>query len=42
MFTKTEYKGNLEEQYDMLSKQLSALLEGEDDIVANLSNAVHC
>ena len=26
-------------QYDMLSKQLSALLEGEDDIVANLSNA---
>ncbi|MBB5148084.1 MULTISPECIES: GAF domain-containing protein [Ureibacillus] len=39
MFTKTEYKGNLEEQYDMLSKQLSALLEGEDDIVANLSNA---
>ncbi|MEK4495236.1 GAF domain-containing protein [Ureibacillus sp. FSL W8-0352] len=39
MFTKTEYKGNLEEQYDMLSKQLSALLEGEDDIIANLSNA---
>lgn len=39
MFTKTEYKGNLKEQYDMLSKQLSALLEGEDDIIANLSNA---
>lgn len=39
MFTKTEYKGNLKEQYDMLSKQLSALLDGEDDIIANLSNA---
>ncbi|MED3662539.1 GAF domain-containing protein [Ureibacillus sp. FSL K6-8385] len=39
MFKKIEYKGSLEEQYDTLAKQLAALLEGETDIIANLSNA---
>lgn len=39
MFTKIEYQGSLEEQYNALSKQLSALLEGEEDFIANLSNA---
>lgn len=39
MFTKIEYHGTLEEQYETLSKQLSALLEGENDFIANLSNA---
>ncbi|MFO7317668.1 MAG: GAF domain-containing protein [Bacilli bacterium] len=39
MFTRIEYKGTLEEQYNLLSKQLAALLEGEEDLIANLSNA---
>jgi len=39
MFAKIEYQGSLEEQYNTLSKQLSALLEGEEDFIANLSNA---
>jgi len=39
VFKKIEYKGSLEEQYDTLAKQLAALLEGETDIIANLSNA---
>ncbi|MET1014932.1 MAG: GAF domain-containing protein [Paenisporosarcina sp.] len=39
MFTKTAYAGNTVEQYNMLGKQLDALLEGEKNQVANLSNA---
>lgn len=39
MFSKTNYTGNSHEQYQLLSKQLDALLEGEQDTVANLSNA---
>ena len=39
MFTKAMYKGKLSEQYETLAKQLDALLHGETDIIANLSNA---
>ena len=39
MFTKINYAGKVSEQYELLSKQLEALLEGETDIIANLSNA---
>ena len=39
MFTQTLYAGNSKEQYIMLGKQLDALLEGEKNTVANLSNA---
>ncbi|MBM7554944.1 GAF domain-containing protein [Thalassobacillus pellis] len=39
MFQTTNYTGTLEENYELLLKQLSALLEGENDIIANLSNA---
>lgn len=39
MFSKIEYTGTLEEKYEQLSKQLDALLEGETDLIANLSNA---
>lgn len=39
MFTQTSYSGNSSEQYTMLSKQLDALLEGENNSIANLSNA---
>ena len=39
MFSKTMYKGSLNEQYETLSKQLDALLHGETDVIANLSNA---
>ena len=39
MFTKSAYAGNTTEQYTMLGKQLDALLEGESNKVANLSNA---
>ena len=39
MFTKTNYAGNCLEQYAMLGKQLDALLEGEKNQIANLSNA---
>ncbi|WP_096189743.1 GAF domain-containing protein [Evansella halocellulosilytica] len=39
MFQAQEYKGTLEEQYQFLSKQLAALLDGEEDSIANLSNA---
>ena len=39
MFTKTDYAGNNVEQYAMLGKQLNALLEGEKNQIANLSNA---
>lgn len=39
MFSKIEYKGTLQQQYELLSKQLDALLDGEVDLIANLSNA---
>lgn len=39
MFTKSMYSGNTEQQYDMLGKQLDALLTGETNVMANLSNA---
>ena len=39
MFTQTDYSGSSLEQYNMLSKQLDALLEGENNSIANLSNA---
>lgn len=39
MFTQTDYSGTRADQYAMLGKQLDALLEGEANAVANLSNA---
>ncbi len=39
MFSKAMYQGTLGEQYKTLSKQLDALLHGEPDVIANLSNA---
>lgn len=39
MFQKTTYDGDLTAKYDLLTKQLDALLEGESDTIANLSNA---
>jgi len=39
MFTKIHYDGPIAEQYHSLTKQLDALLTGETDRIANLSNA---
>jgi L-methionine (R)-S-oxide reductase len=39
MFTKINYEGSVLTQYETLSKQLAALLEGETNRIANLSNA---
>ncbi|MDG5787018.1 GAF domain-containing protein [Evansella sp. AB-P1] len=39
MFQVQNYAGSINNQYNTLSKQLSALLEGEDDLISNLSNA---
>ena len=39
MFSQTNYSGSLSEKYDMLAKQLDALLTSEQDLIANLSNA---
>lgn len=39
MFTQTDYSGTRASQYAMLGKQLDALLEGESNAIANLSNA---
>ncbi len=39
MFTKQSFTGTLDEQYTSISKQLDALLAGEADQIANLSNA---
>ncbi|WP_280769935.1 GAF domain-containing protein [Salipaludibacillus daqingensis] len=39
MFQPQATEGSLQKQYDMLSKQLDALLDGEQDQIANLSNA---
>lgn len=38
MFGNITYNGTLTEQYNQLSKQLDALLEGETNLIANLSN----
>lgn len=39
MFKVELYSGNRQENYDLLIKQLNALLEGEKNKIANLSNA---
>ena len=39
MFIKQDYSNNLEEAYQTLIEQLHALTVGEDDLIANLSNA---
>ncbi|MGM7702347.1 GAF domain-containing protein [Pseudalkalibacillus sp. Hm43] len=39
MFDVEIYTGNREENYQMVIKQLKALLEGEKNLIANLSNA---
>ncbi|SEA47982.1 GAF domain-containing protein [Thalassobacillus cyri] len=39
MFHTIHYNGTREENYQLLIKQLAALLEGETDQIANLSNA---
>ncbi len=39
MFTVENYKGTLEEKYNLLLKQLESLIEGEENVIANLSNA---
>lgn len=39
MFQTIKYDGPLEAQYNTLGKQLDALLTGESDLIANLSNA---
>lgn len=39
MFQTNTYQGSLLEKYELLNKQLDALLEGEKDPIANLSNA---
>ncbi|PLR68429.1 GAF domain-containing protein [Bacillus sp. UMB0893] len=39
MFHVEKYSGKQEDNYKMLIKQLRALLEGENDQIANLSNA---
>ncbi|MET4560917.1 GAF domain-containing protein [Lysinibacillus parviboronicapiens] len=39
MFTQINYEGPIADQYNSLAKQLDALLTGETDQIANLSNA---
>ena len=39
MFSQINYEGSVSAQYDILAKQLDALLTGEKDRIANLSNA---
>ncbi|WP_445489442.1 GAF domain-containing protein [Niallia sp. 03133] len=39
MFKVESYKGDREDQYQLTIKQLRALLEGESNAIANLSNA---
>ncbi|OCA91399.1 histidine kinase [Bacillus sp. FJAT-27225] len=39
MFNVEMYKGTREENYNLVIKQLKSLLEGEDNVIANLSNA---
>ncbi|WP_226583778.1 GAF domain-containing protein [Halobacillus litoralis] len=39
MFQSSSYTGTKEQNYDLLNKQLKALIEDEPDVIANLSNA---
>ncbi|EMR05720.1 Free methionine-R-sulfoxide reductase [Bhargavaea cecembensis DSE10] len=39
MFTQQQYEGTLQENYDLLCRQLDALLEDEPNVMANLANA---
>lgn len=39
MFEQTIYSNNREKNYEIVLQQLKALIEGEQDIIANLSNA---
>lgn len=39
MFSQINYEGSVSAQYESLTKQLDALLTGEKDRIANLSNA---
>ena len=39
MFTVENYSGSLKERYALLFKQLEALIAGEENLIANLSNA---
>lgn len=39
MFEQSTYAGDTQQQYEMLAKQLDALLSGEKNVMANLSNA---
>lgn len=39
MFHQENYAGTKEENYGLAKKQLASLLEGESDMIANLSNA---
>lgn len=38
MFHSIDYSGTMKENYSLLNKQLSALLSGETNLIANLSN----
>lgn len=39
MFETTIYTGTRDENYDVVLRQLQALIEGEEDVTANLANA---
>ncbi len=39
MFEQTIYSNNREKNYEIVLQQLKALIEGEQDVIANLSNA---
>src|SRR5690625_3898012 len=39
MFEVKQYSGNRKKDYEQLIKQIDALIDGEPDIIANLSNA---
>ena len=39
MFEQSTYAGDTQQQYEMVAKQLDALLTGEKNVMANLSNA---
>ena len=39
MFNDVNYSESIEKNYELVIKQLKALLDGEDDLIANLSNA---
>ncbi len=39
MFNGVSYSESVEKNYELVIKQLKALLDGEDDLIANLSNA---